>query len=494
MSRRFIPVTVSSTAGQALRAGDSVSGTDIDNLVIQNGLVQVLLEAATSADQRGAAHLKRWTGSSYQYALERFYGDYTYFTNTPAARPDRVRIIEASPERCEVAVEWDEYSLIAPHLPNGVPYFDWAMGRNYSQGAVNPDWKYITETRLVKTIIVERGREGYFVGYHTDPRVGPLGSQIPDQNNETAWGERELGLGSNFRVVFSSAGVTRRNPAEGVNTGLGIDDPVSMGGAEQTVGPWWVGGIPDPTGVGAGLCPYIVLRQRLQILDYQSGAQNGVIVVLNVNEAHDAANVPYRTMLFIGAFPYEADADLTNEPTVALRQQVAARAPDDFDESGAADDNGAETMTAASVRDELATAVRNLTGASLAHVPFKPHDNRQDFRTWCNANPNAAFRRFQVRDVGTVSGSEVYDAQQAWHVTEMECVVAYPRDFRYGAQALLDLDDVLWADLNAIDNAIGSSGNATTACVTTLQKDTEEGAGCTFAVLRVQTEFWRETT
>jgi len=132
----------------------------------------------------------------------------------------------------------------------------------------------------------------------------------------------------------------------------------------------------------------------------------------------------------------------------------------------------------------------------LAQVKFRAHNNRQDFRTWCDANPNAAFRRFQIRDVGTVSGSQIYDAQQAWHVTEFECVVAYPRDYRYGSQALLDLSDVLWEDLNELDNQIGTNqaAAATTATVTTLEKTTEEGAACVFGVLRLQVEFWKSTT
>lgn len=130
--------------------------------------------------------------------------------------------------------------------------------------------------------------------------------------------------------------------------------------------------------------------------------------------------------------------------------------------------------------------------SSLTHVKLRAHDNRQDFRSWCDANPQAAFRRFQIRDIGTVPGSEVYDAQQAWHVTEMECVVAYPRDYRYGSQALLDLSDVLWEDLNEIDNTIGTNGFATTAVTTTIEKTTEEGAACVFGVLRLRCEFWRQ--
>lgn len=500
MSRRFQPVTVSGTSGAALATGDSVTGSNIDNVVVQNGLVRVTLEVAAIAAQRGACHLYRWNGTEYQRAITANYGDYTYFTNTPAARPDRVRIVEAGPERVELALEWDSYSLVdASTYPNGIASRDYSGNLNYAQGAVNPNWKYITTTHLVKSVIVLRGREGYFTGYHSDPLIGPVGSRIPTDNNDSAsWGEREMGLGEDSQVSFSSAGAAfdvHHPVASGTHSGLGIDDPSGYGGAEQTTGPWWVASLPRAASVAGGLCRYIVLRQRLMVLAYQFGVgQYGLIIINGVNEARDSRNVPYESMIFIGAFPYEV-SDFTAEPTTALRQRLAARAPSDFDESGNTDDNGVDTMTASSVRDELTTGVISLTADSLAHVKFRAHDNRQDFRTWCNANPQAAFRRFQIRDVGTVAGSEVYDAQQTWHVTEMECVVAYPRDYRYGRDALIDLDEVLWEDLDDIDNAIGSNGAAavTTATVTTLEKTTEEGAACVFAVLRLQTEFWRAT-
>jgi len=320
-----VQVTTGSTV---LKTGDVVTDSDdIDALVVENGYIQVLLEPATIAEQRGAAMFKRWNGAEYQYALDPAYGDYTYFTNTPQTRPTQVTVIEATELRAELAVEWPVYSLVdASTFPDGIPYRDWDNGLNYAQGQSNPNWKYITSTRLVKTIIVKRGDEGYFLGYHSDPLVGPVASRIPTDNTETTWGERELGLGINWVRVFSSAGISRSNPEQGGHSGLGIYDPVSLGGAQQAEGPWWVGALPDQEEAASGVCTYAVLRQPLQILDYQFGADaNGTIVCLNVNEARDDSNVPYRTMLFFGSFPYEVN-DMAAEPTGGLRGTVARKA------------------------------------------------------------------------------------------------------------------------------------------------------------------------
>jgi len=361
MSRRFIPVTVAGASG-TLVAGDVVTGSSIDNVYVQNGLIKVTLEVAAIVAQRGACHLYRWNGSSYARAITANYGDYTYFTNTPAARPDRVRVVESSPERCELAMEWDAYSLVdAGTFPLGIAYRDWTNALNYAQGAVNPNWKYITTTRLVKPVIVLRGREGYFTGYHSDPLVGPVASRVPTDNNETSWGEREMGLGEDSQVSFSSAGITARHPDAGTHVALGIDDPASLGGAEQTTGPWWAASLPRAASVCAGFCRYIVMRERLQILSYQfGGGQYGLVIINGVNEARDSRNVPYESMIFIGAFPYTV-SDFASEPTTAIKQKVANRCPSDFDETGNAEDNGVETMTAASVRDELVAAVEALS-------------------------------------------------------------------------------------------------------------------------------------
>jgi len=358
MSRRFIPCTVQ-TGSTTLVTGSVVTGsTDISALVLQNGLVQVKFTPANGV----YCHLFRWTGSAYTRAVEESRGDWCYFVQDPPA-PDLVRVIEAGPDLIELAVEWTTYTLPG----SGIPYFDSSNALNYAEGQVLPNYKRITSTKLIKSVILKRGREGFELGYHTEPRVGPYAKNIPAHNNESDWGERELGPLSGVAVGFSSANVTVRHPEALTHAYYGIDDPAVAGGAEQTTGPWWVGGLHSANATTFPFCNYVALRQRLETGSWQFAVgQSGHIVVHYVNEASDSAGVPYRTMVFIGCFPYTSPYDLTtvggraSEPTTALRHKVANRCPLDFEETGNAEDNGAETMTAASVRDERGAAVEAL--------------------------------------------------------------------------------------------------------------------------------------
>ncbi len=532
MSRRFVPVTVGGTGGAALYTGDVITGAAQRDVVIQNGLIKLTFETTT---EFGAHTLYRWNGSAYVTLMTPEYGDWTYYASQFVSDPDRTRIIYADADRVKVALEWDAHPANASQWP--ADYIGGPTGfyqRNHL-GALNYDSNAhpirVGTVKLYKVVEVRRGREGYFRAMRSDPHLGPYSGL--SGNNDTSLGERESGTGGGNAVFFASSGFVARHPAWGSDANWGgagvypttrhawarIDDPdysytalpdyiaiqnaVANGESptypnEQTTGPWWVADIPHSTQAGAGFVRYIALVERMEVDSHQfSATAYGFTSVHHTNDIRATDGRWHEYPLFVGAFPYDADSSnaYANEPTVALKQRVASRCPLNFDDSGNAEDNGVETMTAASVRDELSGAVADLTAESLAHVKFRAHDNRIDFRTWCNQNPTAAFRRYQIRDVGSVGGSEVYDSQQAWHVTEMECVVAYPRDYRYGHDALIDLDEVLWEDLNAIDNAIGSNAaaGATTACVTTIDKTTEDGAACVFAVLRLQTEFWRAT-
>lgn len=532
MSRRFVPVTVAGTSGTPLRTGDVVTGSAQRDVVIQNGLIKLTFEETT---EPGAHTLYRWNGSEYVCLMSPEYGDWTYFASEFTSGPDRTRIEYADADRVKVVLEWDAHAANAAQWPADYEGGPTGFYQRNHLGALNYDSNAhpirVATVHLYKIVEVRRGREGYFRAMRSDPHLGPYSGL--SGNNDTSLGERESGTGGGNAVFFASSGFIARHPAWGSDANWGgagnypanrhawarIDDPdygytaiadyigYQNGAAngesptypnEQTDGPWWVADIPNSSNVAAGFVRYIALVERMEAGSWQFASDAyGFTSIHHSNDIRGADGRWQEFQMFVGAFPYEADTsnDYANEPTVALKQKVAARVPLNFEDTGNADDNGVEFMTVASVRDELGAAVRNLTPDSLAHVKYRAHDNRQDFRDWCNANPQAAFRKYQIRDVGSVAGGEVYDAQQTWHVTELECVVAYPRDYRYGTQALHDLSDVLWEDLNALDNAIGtnSASGATTATITTLSKDTEEGAACVFAVLRLQTEFWRST-
>ncbi len=149
--------------------------------------------------------------------------------------------------------------------------------------------------------------------------------------------------------------------------------------------------------------------------------------------------------------------------------------------------------TAATQRDLMVTAIKALIPSHLSATRYQHHDQRADFRSWADANPGAAFRKFSIRDVGQVGLPEVHDAVQVWHETEVEFVCAYPNDYRYGVQMRLDQDDVLWEDLNQVDDAIGIAGFATfgDANVVLISKGPEDGGACRFAVARYKVAHWR---
>lgn len=360
MSRRFLPCTLSGLNGALLVEGDVITGSsNMSAIVAQNGLVQVKFTPNNGI----YCHLFRWNGSSYQRAVEELRGDWCYFVQDPPT-PTLIRVIESTPERIELAVEWTTYTLPG----SGIPSFDVSNALNYAEGQVSPNYKRITSTTLIKSVVLKKGREGFELGYHTDPRVGPYAKNIPSHNNESDWGERELGPLSGVAVGFSSANVTVRHPEALTHAYYGIDDPAAAGGAEQATGPWWVGGLHASNATTFPFCNYVVLRQRLETGSWQfAPSQSGHIVVHYVNEASDSAGVPYRTMVFIGCFPYTSPYDLStvggraNEPTAALKSRLTSRIPLDFEEVGNADDNGVEFMTAASVRDELIAAVEAIS-------------------------------------------------------------------------------------------------------------------------------------
>lgn len=149
--------------------------------------------------------------------------------------------------------------------------------------------------------------------------------------------------------------------------------------------------------------------------------------------------------------------------------------------------------TAATQRDLMVTTLKATQPTSIQNVIFRHHDQRGDFREFCEKAKLASFRLFAIHDVGNVSPPEVLDAVQSWHETEFEVTVAYPNDWRYGSQLRLDQDDVLWEDLNLIDDTIGTAGFATfgDANVSLLSKGAEPGGAVTFGVLRYRIGFWR---
>lgn len=153
------------------------------------------------------------------------------------------------------------------------------------------------------------------------------------------------------------------------------------------------------------------------------------------------------------------------------------------------------TTTAAAQRDLMVTTVKDLVPGVLAQKRFIPHDQRTAFREWAEANPQAATRRFSIRNLGPVTGLGVNDTTQVWVQEEFECVLGYANDFQYGEQMRLDQDDVMWRDLHLVKDTIGQRAFGTfgDAAVIEETESIEPGTAVSFAVLTMTLGYYRST-
>jgi hypothetical protein len=339
-----------------LVAGDVLTGAEIDSLVILNGVVK-LTRVDVSSHQRWVLH--RWVSESDDYSQAwGTYADWTYFCHSEPDDPDRVRIVTATPDVVEWVDEWDAYALNVPTLSNnGIVNRDDAAGVNYTSGAV---LKYITETTLRKVGRLERGADGYFAGWHSDPRVGPPSRKLPAQNNESAYGEREMGTGGDSRVFFASSGFECLHPDWGSDARWGVYSPTNRHAwpgiddanygvqaaaeyialqdpgfpAEQTTGPWWVADLDYRNATSHPFCRYVHMVGRMECGSWQFAASHyGSTVIHFINQYVSESGVPHTYQLYLGAIRYDSD-NLTAEPTTDLRSRVANREPIYWPQSG----------------------------------------------------------------------------------------------------------------------------------------------------------------
>jgi len=519
-------------------AGDVLTGADVANWTLANGLVRVTKTALVPNPIEGGLTMERWdeTSESWRDAWGPTYGDWTFFASPFQWLPTSVTALAVDGEAIEVMIEWEDHPLDTGYLPlDGVLDRDWEGAANYDNGA---QFKIIDTVTFRKTIKLVRGREGYFVGYHSIPNISPKNGLAG--NNEPGYGEREAGTGGSNAVFFASSGFVARHPEWGSDANWGgagvyptqrhawarLDDPNASAPyieaqyitvqntidtsdntfpAEQTAGPWWVA---DLTAGNAThkLCRYIAMADRLEVASWQfAAADYGETVVHFVNELLDETGGPRRYQLFLGAFPYtspydlETEAGRANEPTTALRDRVLLRMADDFEDTGIPDTDRTHVgTTAGAVRDLMRATVRAVAPELRSDVKWKPYDERADFRTWADANPTAAFRQFSIKTVGEIPPPVVSNTDVEWVETSVECVSAYPRDYRYGAQHHLSLDDVIESDLRQLEHAIGTNGYAALdqatgneALVTTEATFREPGGAVVFGVLRLRVGFWR---
>lgn len=382
-SRRACSIT--GAGGAALSAGDIITGeANLRAISMQNGLARVKYTRPAGSEP-AACHLDVNTGHTSEghedlwiQATTDHYGDWSFFAAPIESTCDRVKVIEATADAVEIALIWDDHRLDVAYLGgSGVLWRDDGNVPFYDQwNGISNRFRYLTGIEVTKVVRIERGREGYFIGWHSDPHLGPPPDRLyigsPD-NNEPAWAERELGTGGGDAVQFSSAGFAGYFPAwseravwataETQNGSAyterhwwtGIDDPTYGAMAtvafaqtqnagfpgQQLVGPWWVAGIPgsDVTGVGA-VCRYMVFQNPVESGGWQfmPTPNRAASVAHFCNNWPTADGRVERFQVFVGAFPYEAVATAVavagysgtvqygNEPRAPLRARIAATA------------------------------------------------------------------------------------------------------------------------------------------------------------------------
>lgn len=119
------------------------------------------------------------------------------------------------------------------------------------------------------------------------------------------------------------------------------------------------------------------------------------------------------------------------------------------------------TTTFAEIRDAQVEAIQAIVPGRHVEHRFDVHRLDDDFETWAEEHPEAAFRRFEIASnldwqlVGTTDG---FTDTLTSSVT---VGVAYPVQLaRYGVANRRSLDELLEQDLVLIDGAIGRRGYA----------------------------------
>lgn len=116
--------------------------------------------------------------------------------------------------------------------------------------------------------------------------------------------------------------------------------------------------------------------------------------------------------------------------------------------------------TADLIRDRIIDVIESLTPDLLAGDKFRRYRNEGngDFEAWATANPDGAWRRFQVRDVGRDQPPEVSNTDVEERLITFSIVVAYPQTSRAGRKNALDRDTAMSHDQHDIEHAIGLTG------------------------------------
>lgn len=363
-------VQITGINGTTLNTGDVVTGEDnLRAVTIENGYCKVTYELPDGAEE-GACHLYIMHDGEWRRCFRPGYGDWTFWVSPLQGTADRIVVLQATPDVVEISIEWTAHDLDTGYLGTaGLVSRDYARSVNYPSSSSNP--KLITEVHLRKVVRVERGVQGYWLAWRSDPNVVPMITGASAlANNEANLGEREFGTGGGTAVAWASTGNVAYFDAwrdqrdwSAVTTALpsfdnfawwpGIDDAtyppwnhatvIAMQPAgypaEASGGTYYIADIPASSYGGyANVCRYLVQKNPNEIGVWCYAGQLGEVVNHFTNPWTESDGRLTRYQVFIGAVYHAPDAtavakagytgnvDYGNEPTSAIQATIAARA------------------------------------------------------------------------------------------------------------------------------------------------------------------------
>lgn len=114
------------------------------------------------------------------------------------------------------------------------------------------------------------------------------------------------------------------------------------------------------------------------------------------------------------------------------------------------------TATQASIRDRIMDLLEAFDPQTEIRVKLRRHRNEDDgdFLAWCESNPTACFRRFQVDDE-SYAGPESSNTDVDMRETIMRISVAYPHGQRFGNAGATARRTVIEQDFGEIEKLVG---------------------------------------
>lgn len=152
------------------------------------------------------------------------------------------------------------------------------------------------------------------------------------------------------------------------------------------------------------------------------------------------------------------------------------------------------STTLEAIRDEQIALVEALTPTLHSSRRFRVSRDEIEFRDWAIANPGDCWRRFAIQDLWTYEVPEVSGGDEVFEPTNVEVVIAYPKDpALYGVDNLRDMRDMIRTDANLVADSIGmwGTGNMSDSTAVRESLDYEIGEAVVFAVATYRVYFYR---